>query len=63
MAAIKSRVKRLLEDLNAPADSIPETTIESFCKNAAYVKLLRYRSLSEEYQKPQTKKIGRLCGY
>jgi hypothetical protein len=36
---------------------IGQDEIEAFCKHAGYLKVLRYRSLEEEYSSPRTKFI------
>ncbi|KAI8388164.1 NEDD8-activating enzyme E1 regulatory subunit [Radiomyces spectabilis] len=58
LVIVQSRVHQWLEDLELSRDSIPADTIEGFCKNAAHIKIIRYRSLLDEYvAKPKTQKI------
>ncbi|CAO3609377.1 unnamed protein product [Cunninghamella blakesleeana] len=45
--AVSKRVASLLEDYNIPSENVPKEAIESFCKNAAYVKMIKYRSIME----------------
>ncbi|KAI9496705.1 putative NEDD8-activating enzyme E1 regulatory subunit [Zychaea mexicana] len=54
LAAVKERVERLLEQLKMPIDSIPDGVIEGYCKNAATIKVIRYRTLRDEYVTPST---------
>ncbi|KAF9434216.1 NEDD8-activating enzyme E1 regulatory subunit [Entomortierella beljakovae] len=51
-------VESLLATLGLPANSIPYQDIESFCKYSAFLKLIRYRSLEDEYHHPKTKNIA-----
>lgn len=46
--AVNSRVQDLLTSVGLLADAIDEREIEEFCKHAAYVKVIRYRTLEEE---------------
>ena len=46
---VSRRVHQILHDLGRAVDSIPAEEIERFCKNSAFVKALRYRSLASEY--------------
>jgi hypothetical protein len=38
--------------------SIASEEIETFCKYSAFLKVIRYRSLEDEYTLPKTKQIG-----
>ncbi|KAF9998797.1 NEDD8-activating enzyme E1 regulatory subunit [Modicella reniformis] len=51
-------VESLLESLGLAAGSISLQEIESFCKYSAFLKVIRYRSLEEEYQQPKSKEIA-----
>ena len=51
------RVKRSLRELGRDEGEISQDEIEAFCKNAGYLKVLRYRSLEEEYSSPKIKFI------
>ncbi|CAF0710385.1 unnamed protein product [Brachionus calyciflorus] len=57
--AVLSRVERLLLNINKPYDYINEQEVKLYCKNAYFLKNIRYRSLSKEYD-PQTSNIGSL---
>ncbi|KAI9317551.1 ThiF family protein [Dichotomocladium elegans] len=60
-AAVKERVNGLLQSLGLPTTTVPEMAIEDFCKNAAYIKVLRYRSLKDEYSiGPSSEKLTNL---
>ena len=52
---MRARVNKILSSLGRPTDSISDEEIESFCKNAAYIEVVRYRSLQEEYISDQKK--------
>ncbi|CAG8583865.1 9486_t:CDS:10 [Acaulospora morrowiae] len=49
ISVIRSRVNDILNSIGRTADSIHDDEIDSFCKNAAHIKVIRYRSLQEEY--------------
>ncbi|KAG2216999.1 hypothetical protein INT45_003037 [Circinella minor] len=49
LKTVKERVKNILQELNLSLDSIPEDIIELYCKNAGTVKVIRYRTLRDEY--------------
>ncbi|KAF9579856.1 NEDD8-activating enzyme E1 regulatory subunit [Lunasporangiospora selenospora] len=51
-------VESWLEKLGLAAGLIPLQEIESFCKYSAFLKVIRYRSLQEEYQNPNTLQIA-----
>lgn len=58
--SITERVNSLMKEYNIPLDNVPIEAIESFCKNAAYVKRITYRPmndpLSDTISKNNTKK-------
>jgi hypothetical protein len=54
---VTERVCRMLSQLGRDGDEISSDEIESFVKNAGYLKVIRYRSLEEEYSSPKTKFI------
>lgn len=59
--AVKSRVRNLLREIDMPEDTVPDKMIEDFCKNAAHIQLLRYRTLRDEYvTAPSKETIGML---
>ena len=47
------RVRKLLSQLGRDENAITQDEIEAFCKHAGYLKVLRYRSLEEEYTSPK----------
>ncbi|KAJ3037594.1 NEDD8-activating enzyme E1 regulatory subunit [Rhizophlyctis rosea] len=59
--AVQRRVAALLTSVGRPSDAIAADEIDMFCKYSAHLKVIRYRSLQEEYT-PKTVKsheIGR----
>ncbi|KAM8876574.1 NEDD8-activating enzyme E1 regulatory subunit [Synchiropus picturatus] len=48
-AAVCKHVESLLQSVGKSADSIPENDIKVFCKNAAFLRVVRCRPLAEEY--------------
>ncbi|CAG8565652.1 5552_t:CDS:2 [Acaulospora colombiana] len=55
VAIIRTRVDDILRSIGRTTDSIHDEEIDVFCKNAAYIKVIRYRSLQEEYISDQKK--------
>lgn len=51
-------VDTVLESLGLAPGSIASEEIETFCKYSAFLKVIRYRSLEDEYTQPKTKQIG-----
>lgn len=61
LEAVKSRVRNLLREIDVPEDTVPDKMIDDFCKNAAHIQLLRYRTLRDEYvTAPSKDTIGML---
>ena len=54
---VAQRVKRVLKELGRDENEISLDEIEAFCKHAGFLKVIRYRSLDEEYTSPRTKFI------
>lgn len=54
---VTERVCRMLNQLGRDGNEISSDEIESFVKNAGYLKVIRYRSLEDEYSSPKTKFI------
>ena len=54
---VSNRVQRILHDLGRDVKEISLDEIEAFCKHAGYLKVIRFRSLEEEYTSPQIKFI------
>ncbi|CAO3615632.1 unnamed protein product [Cunninghamella echinulata] len=48
--AVIERVNSLLEEYHIPSEHVPKEAIESFCKNAAHVKMIKYRNIKESNQ-------------
>ncbi|XP_022100909.1 NEDD8-activating enzyme E1 regulatory subunit-like [Acanthaster planci] len=48
-AAVASRVHQILVSLGKTPDSIPDMEIKLFCKNTQFLRLVRCRSLAQEY--------------
>lgn len=48
-AVVAQHVETLLQSLGKPSESISEQDIRLFCKNAAFLRVVRCRSLAEEY--------------
>jgi NEDD8-activating enzyme E1 regulatory subunit len=46
---VSIRVKQVLQKLGRDESEINHDEIETFCKHAGYLKVIRYRSLKEEY--------------
>jgi len=57
IAAVAGRVDDILAKLGRPSSISPDT-IKKFCKNARYLKVVRCRSLEQEYN-PETAQISR----
>ncbi|KAF3169041.1 hypothetical protein TWF225_009459 [Orbilia oligospora] len=51
LAAVVGIVQDLLKGLGRDGGEIAESEVETFCKHAGYAKLIRGRSLNEEYEK------------
>ena len=52
---VGKKVISILSTLGRPTDSIPEQDIQKFCRNCAYLRVIRCRSLSQEYALPSLK--------
>ncbi|CAO3595125.1 unnamed protein product [Absidia cylindrospora] len=50
---ITQRVNVLLDKFNIENETLPPDAIETFCKNAAHIKLIDYRSIREELEQPK----------
>ncbi|KAG7483347.1 NEDD8-activating enzyme E1 regulatory subunit [Solea senegalensis] len=48
-ATVSRHVESLLQSVGKSPESIPEKDIKLFCKNAAFLRVVRCRSLAEEY--------------
>jgi NEDD8-activating enzyme E1 regulatory subunit len=59
VSAVRVRVHDVLNSVGRPADSISDDEIDSFCKHASFIQVIRYRSLQEEYiTEPKKSDIG-----
>ncbi|XP_071816932.1 NEDD8-activating enzyme E1 regulatory subunit-like [Apostichopus japonicus] len=54
-ATVSGYVQQLLTSLGKPTDSISETDIRMFCKNASFLQILRCRSLADEHNNDKAK--------
>lgn len=61
LEAITSRIEQILYNIDKPYDYISEHQIKLFCKNAYFLKVIRSRSLHNEYD-PQNSRLGILLG-
>ncbi|CAG8439886.1 7380_t:CDS:10 [Ambispora gerdemannii] len=60
IALVRAHVHKILSSIGRPIDFISNQEIESFCKHAAFIKVIRYRSLQEEYiNNPKKSEIAR----
>uniref|UniRef100_A0A673YBR6 NEDD8-activating enzyme E1 regulatory subunit n=1 Tax=Salmo trutta TaxID=8032 RepID=A0A673YBR6_SALTR len=48
-SVVSKHVESLLQSVGKPSESISEQDIKLFCKNAAFLRVVRCRSLAEEY--------------
>ncbi|KAG0198991.1 NEDD8-activating enzyme E1 regulatory subunit [Mortierella sp. GBA30] len=55
---VSKNVDQLLESLGLASGSISLQEIESFCKYSAFLKVIRYRSLTEEYHQQRIKQMA-----
>ncbi|OLL26080.1 NEDD8-activating enzyme E1 regulatory subunit [Neolecta irregularis DAH-3] len=60
ISQVKSYIHKHLTVLKESIDRIEDQEIEVFCKHAAYLKVIQYRSLEQEYTTPNTKRIAEL---
>ncbi|XP_071784936.1 NEDD8-activating enzyme E1 regulatory subunit-like [Asterias amurensis] len=51
ISAVTSRVNQILVSLGKTPDSIPDSEIKLFCKNSQFLRVVRCRSLAEEYNR------------
>ena len=52
MEAVASHLSELLASIGKPTNTISEKNIKLFCRNCAFLQVLQYRALEEEFQKP-----------
>ncbi|KAG9298440.1 hypothetical protein G9A89_008704 [Geosiphon pyriformis] len=59
VASVRARVDDILTLIGRPRNFISDQEVETFCKNAAFIQVIRYRSLQEEYiNNPKRTEIG-----
>ncbi len=59
LESVSDHLGQLLVSLNKPSNSIPENTIKLFCRNAAFIRVLRYRSIETELHSPNVDELRR----
>ncbi|KAK4286268.1 hypothetical protein QN277_002847 [Acacia crassicarpa] len=52
IVAIERRVRSILKKIGRDSNSIPRTTIKSFCKNSRKLKICRFRLIEDEFNSP-----------
>ena len=52
MEAVASHLSELLTSIGKPTSAISEESIKLFCRNCAFLQVLHYRTLEEEFQTP-----------
>ena len=52
MEAVASHLSELLTNMGRPTNAISEENIKMFCRNSAFLQVLSYRALEEEFQVP-----------
>lgn len=57
---VKQHLQRHLAAVGKAADAISDDQIDSFCKHAAYIKVIRYRALAEELSAPKASLAAQL---
>ncbi len=57
LESVSDHLGQLLVSLNKPSNSIPEEKIKLFCRNAAFIRVLRYRSIETELQNPNVDEL------
>lgn len=55
IASVKKYLQTHLSNHHRSIDQIPDQEIAVFCKHAAFLKVLRYRSLKQEFESPRLK--------
>lgn len=57
MEAVASHLSELLTSIGKPTNAISEEKIKSFCNNSAFLQVLYYRTLEEEFQAPSVDEL------
>ncbi|XP_020344819.1 NEDD8-activating enzyme E1 regulatory subunit-like isoform X2 [Oncorhynchus kisutch] len=60
-SVVSKHVESLLQSVGKPSESISEQDIKLFCKNAAFLRVVRCRSLAEEYSVETVNKDAITC--
>lgn len=47
--AVMSHVQHILSDIGRMKNAIPKKNVKDFCKNSAFLRVIKYRSISDEY--------------
>lgn len=58
LLAVKNILAQILSSLGLKSDTISDPEIEAFCKHAVFIKVIRYKSLAEEYAGSCAKEIA-----
>lgn len=56
--AVSQRVREILQQAKRDVNEITEQQIKQFCKNAAFLTCIRFRSLHEEFKQPKNETLG-----
>lgn len=54
---VAAHLGQLLESVGRPPNSIPESTIKKFCRNSAFLRVLRYNSIATELTMPNLEEL------
>ena len=60
MEALASHLSELLASIGRPTNAISEENIRLFCRNSAFLQVLHYRTLEEEFQAPNVEELRML---
>ena len=60
MEALTSHLCQLLTNLNKPSSTIGEVEIKRLCRNSAFLRVVRCRSLASEYSEPNFSELSQL---
>ena len=61
LEVMRQWVQSALQSAQLPKDYVQDEVLETFCKNAAYLKCIRYRTITQEYQEtPRVEEISAL---
>ncbi len=57
MEAVAGHLSQLLESIGRPNSSVPEAKIRRFCRNSAFLRVLRYNSIAKELEVPNLEEL------